>query len=57
MSSPHLSPGFVARAARCRVQWGFRPEGRGVVLDGPSSIPKRENTAGHGASLAAAGSW
>jgi hypothetical protein len=25
--SPHISPGFVARAARCRAQWGFRPRG------------------------------
>ncbi len=25
--SPHFSPGFVARAARCRAQWGFRPQG------------------------------
>jgi len=28
--SPHISPGFVARAARRRGQWGFRPEGRGA---------------------------
>ncbi len=71
--SPHISPGFVRLhrfatcvsppaaprfgAGRCLVQWGFRPEGRGVVLHGPSSIPKRENAAGHGASPAAAESW
>jgi len=24
---PHISPGFVARAARCCAQWGFRPRG------------------------------
>ncbi len=80
MNSPHFSPSFVARAARFCVQWGFRPEGRAVVLDcrdlalrpiggyaegvssegtsvGSSSIPMRENTAGHGASQVAAGSW
>ena len=26
-SQPVLSPGSVARAARCRAQWGFRPRG------------------------------
>ncbi len=31
--NPRFSPGFVARAARFRVQWCFRTEGRGVVLD------------------------
>ncbi len=56
-TSPHFSPAFVARAARRLVQWDFRPEGRGVVLDSPSSIPMRENAAGHGASPAVAGSW
>ena len=32
MSDPsaHISPGFVARAVRCRARWGFRPEGRGA---------------------------
>ncbi len=53
----HVSPACVARAARCRAQWGFRPEGRGVVLASTSSTPRRENTAGCGASPAAAGSW
>jgi len=57
MISSHISPGFVARAARCRAQWGFRPEGRGVVLDSTSSTPRRENTAECGASPAGVGSW
>ncbi len=26
-SNPHISPGFVARPARCRAQRGFRPRG------------------------------
>jgi len=56
-ASLHISPGFVARAPRCRAQWGFRPEGRGVRTCGTSSTPRRENTAGRGASPAAAGSW
>ena len=55
--SPHISPDFVARAARCRAQRGFRPEGRGGVLDRTSSTPRRENTAGCGASPAAVDSW
>ncbi len=25
--NPHISPSFMARAARCRAQWGFRPRG------------------------------
>jgi len=29
-ANPHISPDYVARAARCIAQWGFRPEGRGV---------------------------
>jgi len=57
VTSPHISPVFVARSARCRAQWGFRPEGRGVVLDSTSSTPKRENAAGCGASPAAAETW
>ena len=52
--SPHISPAFVARAARRCAQWGFRPEGRGGVLDSTPSTPRRENTAGCGASPAAA---
>jgi len=55
-AGPHISPGCVARTARCRAQWGFRPERRGGVLDGTSSTPRRENTDGCGASPAAAGS-
>jgi hypothetical protein len=55
--NPHISPGFVGRAARRRAQWGLRPEGRGRVLDGTWSTPRRANTAGCGASLAAAESW
>ena len=39
-SSLRFSPAFVARAARCRAQWVFRSEGRGVVLDSTSSTPK-----------------
>jgi hypothetical protein len=57
MANPHISPTFVARATRRRAQLGFRPEGRGVVLDSTSSTPKRENTAGCGASTAAAERW
>ncbi len=56
-SSLYFSPDFMARASRCRAQRRFRSEGRGVVLDSTSSTPKRENTAGCGASAAAAGSW
>ncbi len=56
-ASPHFSPGFVSRAARRHVQWGFRSEGRGGVLDSTSSTPRRENTAGRGASPAVAESW
>jgi len=33
--SPHISPGFVARAARCRAQRGFRPRGSAGV---PSAV-------------------
>ncbi len=55
--SLRFSPAFVARAARCRAQRRLRPEGRGVVLDSTSSTPRRENSAGCGASLAAAESW
>ena len=40
--SPDISPGFVARAARCRAQWGFRPEGRG------GDPPGRGGSAGGG---------
>jgi len=31
-TSPHISPGFVARAVRRRAQWGFQPRG-------PAGIP------------------
>ncbi len=31
-SSPHFSPGFVARSVRRGAQWGLRPEGRGGVV-------------------------
>ena len=55
--NPHISPGFVARVTRCRAQWGLRPEGRGLVLNRTRSTPRRENTAGYGASAPAAGSW
>ena len=55
--SPHFSPVFVARVPRCRAQWGFRPEGRGGVLDGTSSTPRGENIAGWGALAATAGDW
>jgi len=34
-TSPHISPGFVARAARRRAQWGFRPRGPAGV---PSAV-------------------
>ena len=30
IANPYISPGFVARTARCRSQRGFRPEGRGA---------------------------
>ena len=40
LASPHLSPGFVARPARCCIQWRSRLEGRGGVLDSTSSTPK-----------------
>ncbi len=56
-ASLHFSPGFVARTARCSARWGFRPEGRGVVLNSTPSTPRRENTAGCGASPSAAESW
>jgi len=56
-SNPHISPGFVARPARRRGQWGFRPEGRGARTCGTSSTPRRENTSGCCASPAATGSW
>ena len=36
--SPLISPGFVARAARCCAQWGCRPEGRGSVLHSTVSM-------------------
>jgi hypothetical protein len=55
--SLHFSPAFVARSTRCRAQRRLRPEGRGVVLDSTSSTPRRENSAGCGASPAAAESW
>jgi hypothetical protein len=55
--SPHYSPGFVARPARRRAQWGFRAEERAGVLEGTSSTPRRESTAECGASTAAAEVW
>ena len=55
--NPDYSPGFVARPARCRAQWGFRAEGRGGVLRSTSSTPRGESTAECGASPAAAEVW
>ncbi len=36
-TSPHISPGFVARSPRCCARLGFRFDGRAGVLDSTSS--------------------
>ncbi len=54
---PPISPGAVARVARCGAQRCFGPEGRGGVLYSTSSTPRRESAAGCSASSAAAGNW
>jgi hypothetical protein len=56
-SSLHFSPRRVARPARCREMWRFRPEGRGVVLDSTSSTPMGANAADCDISRAAVATW
>jgi len=44
--NPHSSPAFVARAARCRAQWGFRPRG-------PAGAPSVVRCVRHGSGFEA----